>query len=157
MEWQIVGYHAVEEAVFDEMFTDARVGSSFVQQRAKPMIWSHSPLAAIYATKKVQTRKLGGCVSDPDSAERSGTKGRLPKSPGKICTEALERPNYVVLRLQSKENMADMFAKSVFKAIPDSCAFEMPADAWDGFGHLHLPGEWILDFACLSTDIASFQ
>ena len=67
-------------------------------------------------------------------------KGRLPKSPGKIGSEALERPNYVVLRLQGKENMAVMFAQSVFKAIPESCAFEMSADAWDGSGQVN--GSW---------------
>ena len=138
MEWQIVGYHAVDHRQRDV-------------HRCKDGLYLCS---AEVQANDLEPQPFGGNLCHQKGADTQAwrfrvktLKGRLPKSPGKIGSEALERPNYVVLRLQGKENMAVMFAQSVFKAISESCAFEMSADAWDGSGHLRLPGEWILDIS----------
>ena len=152
-DWKVVGYHAVEQSAYEDMkLKDS--DSNLCFQLIKPMIWSMSPLEAIYLTKKQQARKLGGSVSDPDSDKLNFAKTRLPKGPSKISAQALEKPNYVILRLQTKENMPDMFARDVFKTKPMEPTFEM-SEGFDVFGHLQLPGEWLVDIAWLSSNQAS--
>ncbi|CAK9020106.1 unnamed protein product, partial [Durusdinium trenchii] len=141
MAWCTVGYHAVEESIYEGLVEKDCSGVWLTQ--IKPMQWHHTPLAAISQTKKSTARKLGAALSNTLSGERgSGTKpGKSRSHVQAQVALAMERPNYIVFSLKTKENIADMCGKKILHPLPEGLGFEM-TKPFDLFEPLLLPGEW---------------
>lgn len=148
MAWCTVGYHAVEESIYEGLVEKDCSGVWLTQ--IKPMQWHHTPLAAISQTKKSTARKLGAALSNTLSGERgSGTKpGKSRSHVQAQVALAMERPNYIVFSLKTKENIADMCGKKILHPLPEGLGFEM-TKPFDLFEPLLLPGEWCLEFSSL--------
>ena len=142
MAWATVGYHAVEQRVFDAAVRQESEGDWFCGLSLQS--WFATPLCAISQTRKENARKLGLSLSETSDLPNRKVNKRLP---GKTVVDAtLECPNYVVWRLQTTENIADLLSQGFLSAGKNK--FEL-RDGLEPFLPFGQAGKWQVDYASL--------
>ena len=143
MAWAIVGYHAMELLTFEKLKAEDLGHFTMIA----PMQWCPTPLQAISLTRKNLARQLGISLSVPEQELASQGKPMKAKSMRKLLegTQALEQPNYMVLRLRTQENLPEVMAKGLLR--PRPYGFEAPS--FEPFSRFKWQGEWELDFVPL--------
>ena len=142
MAWATVGYHAVEQRVFDAAVRQESEGDWFCGLSLQS--WFATPVCAISQTRKESARKLGLSLSETFDLPKGKMTKRLP---GKTVIDAtLECPNYVVWRLQTTENIADLLSQGFLRAGKNK--FEL-RDGLEPFLPFGQAGKWQVDYASL--------
>ena len=139
-----MGYHAFEQKCFNKL-VEKDISDNFYIE-VKPMRWSCSPLTAISHTRKEKVRSLGVTLTDhglPPPSKPRQPKARQLKNDA--ATSAIEEPLYVVWRLQTKENLANLVSSGVMMPTVHKDGFDMAA-AFQPFAKFPVPGEWKLDY-----------
>lgn len=142
MSWTTVGFHAVEQKLFDEMAMKDADASSVSMSFAT---WYSTPLCAISQTRKENVRKLGLSLTetvDPDPKAKVALKRGYGKS---RVDAALETPNFVVWRLQTQENIAELVSKGVLLGGHNKFHLKEPVGPFRLFSPA---GKWVLEYAC---------
>ena len=142
MAWATVGYHAVEQKVFDAAVRQESEGDWFCGMSLQS--WFATPLCAISQTRKENVRKLGLSLSETGDPPKGKVSKRLP---GKTVVDAaLECPNYVVWRLQTTENIAELLSQGFLRAGKNKFELRNGLEPFLPFGQAD---KWHVDYASL--------
>eukprot|EP00435_Cladocopium_sp_Y103_P074479 s326_g49.t1 len=142
MVWATVGYHAVEQKVFDAALRQESEGDWFCGMSLQS--WFPSPLCAISQTRKENVRKLGLSLSETVDPPKGKVSKRLP---GKTVVDAaLECPNYVVWRLQTTENIAELLSQGFLRAGKNKFELQTALEPFLPFGQAD---KWQVDYSSL--------
>ena len=149
MVWAIVGYHAVEQRVFDAAVRQECDGDWFCGMSLQS--WFASPLCAISQTRKENVRKLGLCLSETMEPHKGKANKRMP---GKtVIDAALECPNYVVWRLQTTENIAELLSQGFLRAGKNKFELRTGLEHFLPYGDAN---KWQVDYAFLVSTWQGF-
>lgn len=153
MVWTTVGYHAFEQKQFDQMCCEDSSGLYYME--VSPMRWSSSPLLAISHTRKELARKLGATLSEAQEPPKGKIlKGRGAKHDALEAT--LECPNYVIWRLQTRENVAEQVVRGVLKPMHDAAKGIDLSQPFQLFEPPRLLGQWQVDLVCLARSLHAY-
>ena len=111
----------------------------------KPMVWSSTRMQAISQTRKAAVKKLGITLSDaPElSPKAKSTKKRSTcVESDAFGPEGWQQSNYVIFRLQTRENLALTIATRAL--IPSAHGLEM-RESFQPFSPINLMGDWKID------------
>ena len=144
--WTLIGYHAVEQKVFDQAVREES-GCGEGLLRLCFTTWFSSPLSAISQTKKDSARKLGVCLSETVEPPNLKQKGAKRNPDQTVIDAALESPNYVVWRLQTTLNIADLVSKG--KLEPGQNDKFNVLDGFRPFVAFGQPNTWQVDYVLL--------
>lgn len=149
--WTTVGYHAIDQSVYDKLVEQDKSDEWFVD--IKPMIWCPSRMQAISQTRKDTVKKLGISLSEPPEPQVKAIKAAGGKKRSTFADsslfgpEAWQQSNYMIMRLKTRENLAEAVASKALVSLPGSC-LEM-RDSFMPFCPVSLSGEWDLDLTSL--------
>eukprot|EP00435_Cladocopium_sp_Y103_P041839 s1300_g11.t1 len=123
-DWTLVGFHAFDAAVFQKLIDQDKTDEWYID--IKPMIWSSTRMQAISHTRKAAVKKLGITLSDtpePSPKAKSAKKRSTCMESDAFGPEGWQQSNYVIFRLQTKENLALSIATRTL--IPSPYGLEM--------------------------------
>ena len=146
MAWTTVGYHAMEQKFFDELIS--KDADACILPSLSFASWYRTPLCAISQTRKEIVRKLGVTLSETLEVHPKAKAQALKRSPGKSRVDAaLECPNYVVWRLRTQENVAELVSKGILQGCQSRFQLKEPLEPLRPFRQV---GKWFVEYARLN-------
>lgn len=148
LTWTTVGYHAIDQSDYDKSVEQDKSDEWYIEIR--PMVWCPNRMQAIGQTRKDTVKKIGITLSEPPEPPTKspgkaagGKKRSTCIDSGLLGPEAWQQSNYMIMRLRTRENLAEAIASKSLASMPNGC-LEM-RDSFMPFSPLSLPGAWDLD------------
>ena len=110
-EWVSVGYIALTAAEFQDLrrYTLNARGGESLELMLEPEFHAktfETPMQAMLQQRKERVRKLGGAPSESDKAVKM-----YLRAAGTKVADAIQSANFVILHLQTKDNIADALSR----------------------------------------------